>query len=134
MGPEPGEEAVSNEPLHICAYKHAGVGRLGWGEMWSMYWVVMVGGDPGSGALRKAGMTKPDGREENLGILQQCAGPSLQWPTQDKSTSLTCQANMAAPKMVSVYHQCRSAPICPNLVPIQPQFSHAEVLLNICPT
>lgn len=30
------EEAVGNEPLHICAYKHAG------GRMWSMYWVVVV--------------------------------------------------------------------------------------------
>lgn len=34
-----------------------------------------------SGALRKAGLTKPDGGEQNLGILQQHAGPLLQWPT-----------------------------------------------------
>lgn len=39
------------------------------------------GGSPDSGALRKAGLTKRDGGVQNLGILQQRAGPSLQWPT-----------------------------------------------------
>lgn len=57
------EEAVGNEPLHICAYKHAG------GRMWSVYGVVVDWGGPDSGALRKAGLTKPDGGEQNLGIL-----------------------------------------------------------------
>lgn len=48
-------------------------GVLGGGGWW---W-----GGPDSGALRMAGLTKPDGGEQNLGILQQRAGPSLQWPT-----------------------------------------------------
>lgn len=50
-----------------------------------MSWVVVGGGGGvgglASGALRKAGLTKPDGGEQNLGILQQHVGPSLQWPT-----------------------------------------------------